>query len=96
MIEPILALGGLTTLYIIGKDDKIKGDEKGEEVYKQKRNPVGFTKSVHKAVNMVTFSDKTIPSEFIIFTFFKDHFSEVISAEAASILLIKLFFSSNS
>jgi len=61
MIEPILALGGLTTLYIIGKDDKIKGDEKGEEVYKQKRNPVGFTKSVHKAVNMVTFSDKTIP-----------------------------------
>ena len=30
MIEPILALGGLTTLYIIGKDDKIKGDEKAE------------------------------------------------------------------
>ena len=41
-------------------------------------------------------SDDTIPSELITFILFRTHFNEVILAESASILLVKLLSLSNS
>lgn len=61
MIEPILAFGGLTTLYIIDKNNRKKDIVDKKDNYKEKRNPDGFTKSVQNAIQTITFSDNTLP-----------------------------------
>ena len=63
MTEFLKVLGGLTTVYVVDKFGKEeKKVESGEiKIYKEERNPIGFSKSIKDAVKMVTFSEKTNP-----------------------------------
>lgn len=57
-MEPLIALGGLTTLYVASK---MKKADKKDVLYTVKRDPQGFSKSIEKSVNLITFSNKTTP-----------------------------------
>lgn len=57
MAEVLTALGILTSVYIADSSKSKKEKEKGEKLYKDERNPRGFTKSVNDIVKMITFSN---------------------------------------
>lgn len=58
-MESIIALGGLTTLYIASSSkNKVN---KHEQIYTKRREPEGFSKSIQDSINLVTFSRKTNP-----------------------------------
>lgn len=55
-MEPILLLGGLTSLYIINQKSSKKKTDK--VIYSQERNPLGFTKSIKDSINLIKLNDK--------------------------------------
>ena len=60
MSELFTILGALTTVYVIDNYKKKQPSDSGK-LYKEERNPKGFSKSVQDAINLITFSEDTNP-----------------------------------
>ena len=58
MAEYLTALGILTSVYIADYSKNKKDKKMKNKLYKDERNPLGFTKSVRDIVKMITFSNK--------------------------------------
>lgn len=63
-MEPLVALGGLTTLYIASKKNSKynkKLENKAQSDYTQKREKSGFSKSIQNSINLITINKNTVP-----------------------------------